>query len=105
MSIAVALEDLAATLERFPWAFLVTVDDDQRAHLLSVPTRFEDGDFVLAAGRSTRSNADKRPNVTMVFPPAGGAEMSLIVDGIASVTEDAVRVTPSQAVLHRPALR
>jgi hypothetical protein len=104
MSIPVPLAELGETLARFPWAYLVTVSDDQRAHSLAVPTRFVDGALLLAAGRGTRANATARPNVTMVFPPASPTEYSLIVDGEALVVGDEVRVVPSSAVLHRPAI-
>jgi hypothetical protein len=104
MSIEVALADLATTLERYPWALLVTVGDDQRPRVLAVPTRYGDGAFAIDAGRSARANATARPDVTLVFPPASGAEYSLIVDGRATVCDDAISVEPTWAVLHRPAL-
>lgn len=104
MSIAVELAELDAALAAYPWGYLVTVADDQRAHLLAVPTQYIDGVFALSAGRGTRANATARPDVTMVFPPASGTEHTLIVDGRAQVFEDHVEVTPSKAVLHRPAL-
>jgi hypothetical protein len=80
------------------------VSDDQRAHLLAVPTQFIDGVFAASAGRGTRANATARPDVTMLFPPANGTEMSLIVDGRAQVFDDHIEITPTNAVLHRPAL-
>jgi hypothetical protein len=104
VSIAVSLSELDATLAGYPWGYLVTVSDAQRAHLLAVPTQYVDGVFALSAGRGTRSNATARPDVTMVFPPASGAEHTLIVDGRASVFDDHIEVAPTNAVLHRPAL-
>lgn len=104
MSIPVALADLGATLDGFPWGYLITVSDDLRAHSLAVPSRYADGRLIVDAGRTTRANAAARPEVTLVFPPADGHEYSLIVDGRAEVTGDLVAVTPTGAVLHRPAL-
>jgi hypothetical protein len=104
MSIAVSLADLEAKLAEYPWCYLVTVSDDERAHLLAVPTQFIDGVFAASAGRGTRSNATSRPDVTLVFPPTSGTEMSLIVDGRAQVFDEHVEITPTNAVLHRPAL-
>jgi hypothetical protein len=104
MSIAVALADLDLTLQSYPWGYLVTVSDQQRAHSLAVPTQYVDGVFAMVAGRGTMANASARPNVTMVFPPASGTEYSLIVDGTARAFDDHVEVTPTSAVLHRPAL-
>ena len=105
MSIAVPLADLEAKLAEYPWCYLVTVSDDQRAHLLAVPTQFVDGVFA-AVSRSWHAleRHDRRPEVTLVFPPASGTEMSLIVDGHARVFDEHVEVTPTNAVLHRPAL-
>ncbi|MCU1360642.1 MAG: hypothetical protein JWN99_1931 [Ilumatobacteraceae bacterium] len=105
MSIAVALTDLENTVVQYPWGYFVTVSDQQRAHLVSVPTQYVDGVFALAAGRGTRANATARPDVTMVFPPASGTEFTLIVDGAAQVFDDHIEVTPTNAVLHRPALQ
>ena len=98
MSIAVPLDELAVHLARHPWGYLVTVRDDGRAQSLAVPTQLVDGSLVAAVGRGTAANAVARPGVTMIFPGASGDDMSLIVDG------DRIAVTPTWAVLHRPAL-
>jgi hypothetical protein len=105
MSITVPLDELATTLATYPWCYLVTVSDDQRAHSLAVPTVFTDGRFTAAAGRSTRANVAARPTVTLMFPPPSGHEYSLIIDGVACVEGDTVLVEATAAVLHRPALR
>lgn len=105
MSVAVPLAELAATLESYPWGYLVTVGDDQRARSLAVPTVFADGCFTMAAGAGSRANVTARPDVTLVFPPASGEQYSLIVDGVARVVDETVVVEASTAVLHRPALR
>jgi hypothetical protein len=113
MSIPVSLTELSATLQSYPWGYLVTVGDDQRAHSLAVPTEWRDGVLLMAAGRSTRANIAARPDVTMVFPHPAAGEYSLILDGRAAVQADAaagaaggesVVFTPAHAVLHRPAL-
>lgn len=104
MSIEVPLGELAATLSDYPWGYLVTVADSGQARLLAVPARWEEGRLVAPAGAGTRANAAARPQVTMVFPPADGHRYSLIVDGTATVSDDAVLVTPTWAVMHRPAL-
>jgi hypothetical protein len=104
MSIRVPLDELDGALAAYPWCYLVSVGDDQRAHSLAVPTRFADGRFHAAAGRSTRANVAARPGVTLVFPPSSGQEYSLIIDGEAQVQGEAVEVVPTAAVLHRPAL-
>lgn len=104
MSVAVPISDLAAALAEYPWGYLVTVSDKQRAHSLAAPTAYANGVFTVPAGSGTRANAGARPEVTMLFPPADGTGYSLIVDGDAVVFDDRVEVTPTSAVLHRPAL-
>ncbi len=103
MSIPVALSDLDTTLVDFPWGYLVTIGD-QRAHTLAVPTRFVDGVFVAPIGRTPRQNIATRPAVTMMFPGATGGDYSLVIDGAGELAGDDIRVTPTGAVLHRPAL-
>ena len=51
-----------------------------------------------------RANATVRPQVTLVFPSPEPGAFSLIVDGTATVHDDGVTVSPSSAVLHRPAI-
>jgi hypothetical protein len=69
-----------------------------------VPTEWRDGALHLQAGSGTRANATARPAVTMVFPSPLPGEYSLIVDGDATLDADGIRVTPTWAVLHRPAI-
>jgi len=104
MSIAVPLDQLEERLAQFPWGYLMTVRDDGRAQGLAVPTHLVDGVLVATIGRSAAGNAAARPNVTMIFPGSSGEELSLIVDGDARVNGDRIEVTPTSAVLHRPAL-
>lgn len=104
MSIKVPLDDLPTALAAYPWCYLLTVGDDQRAHSLAVPTSFGDGRFTIPAGRTTRANAASRSTVALVFPPASGREYSLIIDGVAHVVDEHVVVVPTDAVMHRPAL-
>ena len=104
MSIAVPLEELAERLAAYRWGYLVTVRDDGRAQSLAIPTLLDDGALVAAVGRGTAANALARPNVTLLFPGSTGEEFSLIVDGDAVVDDDRIAVTPTWAVLHRPAL-
>jgi hypothetical protein len=104
MSIAVPLDELEARLADFPWGYLVTVRDDGRAQSLAVPTAYADGALIATVGRGAAQNATARPNVTLLFPGPTGREMSLIVDGDAEVDGDRIVITPTWAVMHRPAL-
>jgi hypothetical protein len=104
MSIPVALTDLPEALSSYPWGYLVTVRDDLRAQSLAVPTDWRDGALRLQAGSGTRANVTALPGVTMVFPSPLPGEYSLIVDGDARADADGITVTPTWAVLHRPAI-
>ncbi len=70
-----------------------------------MPAIYAGGALRVTAGPGSRANAVARPEVTMVFPPASGTEFSLVVDGTAEVDGDRLVITPTRAVLHRPALR
>lgn len=105
MSIAVPLDELGRQLRGYPWAFLVTVSADGRSHSLAVPTHLDDdGTLRMPVGRTATANATERHEVTMLFPPASGAEYSLILDGTAAIGDGVLVVTPLRATLHRPAL-
>ncbi|MFN8020775.1 MAG: hypothetical protein U0Q03_04530 [Acidimicrobiales bacterium] len=104
MSIPVPLDELATTLAGYPWGYLLTVRDDGRAQSFAVPTRWVDGAVRADVGRGTAANLAARPQVSIVFPGATGAEFSLIVDGDATVADGLVTIAPTWAVLHRPAL-
>jgi hypothetical protein len=105
----VDLERLAAALPDFPFAYLITVGDDYRAHTVTVEPRLRGAtlDVGLIGGR-TRENLARRGDVTLLWPPREPGGYSLIVDGKADVTEsagEAVRlgVVPERALLHREA--
>ena len=105
MSVKVELGELATTLADFDVAYLVTVTDDARPHVLSVwaePT--ESGLVVEGVGRHTQENAVTRPDVTLVFPPLQAGGYTLLVDGRASVDGTTVTIEPTKAILHRPAV-
>ncbi|MDZ4264489.1 MAG: pyridoxamine 5'-phosphate oxidase family protein [Mycobacterium sp.] len=104
MSVKVDLDQLAATMADFTFAYLVTVGDDYRAHTVAVHPVLADG--VLGVGRvgnSTRRNAGSHADVTLVWPPREPGGYTLIVDGAATVAGDELTVAPGGAVLHRPA--
>jgi len=108
MSIPVPLERLRAALEeRGGNAYVLTVSDDGRPHLVHVCVRW-DGDVLAAdVGKHSAANAVARPAVSLLYPIRADGDYSLIVDGSAVVTsrEDGHRllITPTKAVLHRPA--
>jgi hypothetical protein len=104
MSIAVGLERLAETLDRYRSGYLLTVGENARAHVVAVNPRLVEGTLrILDPGRRTQANAAARPSVTVLWPPPDPSGYSLIVDGNAGTADGELTVTPTRAVLHRPA--
>jgi hypothetical protein len=103
VSIAVALEDLPAEVQRRGFGYLLTVGDDGRPHVVAlIPTVVGRALHFDAGGRTCR-NVEARSAVCVVFPPTGDDDFSLVVDGEARVDGPSVAVTPTWAVRHRPA--
>jgi hypothetical protein len=104
MSVKVDLDQLSDALAEYTIAYLITVGDDFRAHTVAVDPVFADGVVhVGTVGNSTRRNASQHPDVTLVWPPREPGGYTLIVDGRGEVSDDALKVVPSRAVLHRKA--
>ena len=103
MSIAVALEELAGKVAEYPWCYLVTTGEE-RPHLLAVKPTAVEGGLRCETGHSSRANVVRNPLVVLLFPPAELDGMSMIVDGEGEVNGDGIVVTPTWAVLHRPAV-
>jgi hypothetical protein len=101
----VDFDRLADALGDFRFAYLVTVDDDYRVHTVTVEPELRERvlEVGLIGGR-TRTNIENHRAVTVLWPPSDPSGYSLIVDGLAEVTEaDVLRVTPTRALLHRNA--
>jgi hypothetical protein len=104
MSIPVSIEDLAAATAEYGWAYLLTVRDDLRPHIVAVNPAWDGDRLVIGVGRGTARNATDRPSISLCYPPADDGGYSLIVDGTAEVGDDqSIRFEPTGAVLHRPA--
>jgi hypothetical protein len=104
MSIPVAIEDLTAATGERGWAYLLTVGDDVRPHVVAVDPVWDGDVLVVDVGRGTARNAAARPAISLCYPPVVDGGYSLIVDGEATVVGDSVvRFAPTGAVLHRPA--
>ena len=108
MSIPVPLDRLRTALEeRGNGAYLLTASDDGRPHAVHVPVCW-DGDALAAdVGRRSATNATARSAVSLLYPVRTADDYSLIVDGSAVVAPAGethrLRITPTRAVLHRPA--
>jgi hypothetical protein len=119
----VDLKRLVAALADYPFAYLITVDDDYRVHTVTVQPVLRDLpddpgasagavlDIGLIGGH-TRENLAHRADVTLLWPPAEPGGYSLIVDGRAAPTDSDVQsnaeterfgVIPTRALLHRAA--
>ena len=104
MSIPVEVADLARALEGFGAGYLLTVSADGTVKVVTVEPTVSGGEVVVGSpGRGTLANLAANAAVTMVFPPAEAKGFTLLVDGTGTVEGEDVRVSPSGAVLHRPA--
>lgn len=108
MSIPVPLDTLRGEIAaRGDRAYLLTVTADARPHAVHVPVRWEGDALVADVGKRTAGNAAARPAVSLLFPVRSEGDYSLIVDGTAvaaiAASGQRVLVTPTRAVLHRPA--
>src|SRR5512143_403289 len=108
MSIPVTLESLRIALEdRGKSAYLLTVSDDGRPHAVHVAVRWEGDDLTVEVGKRSAANAAARPSVSLLAPLRETGDYSLIIDGSATAAtesgEPRLRITPTRAVLHRPA--
>jgi hypothetical protein len=104
MSIPVAISDLVAKTEEFEWAYLLTVRDDQRPHVVAVSPVWLDETLTMNVGTRTADNIRARPSISLCYPPGEPGGYSLIVDGEAQAAASGdVQFVPTGAVLHRPA--
>jgi hypothetical protein len=108
MSIPVSVDQLRdAVAERGPGAYVLTVSDDGRPHAVHAAVRWIGDALAAEVGRRSAANAVARPSVSMLFPVRADGDYSLIVDGTAVVEADGderrLLLTPTKAVLHRPA--
>src|SRR5258706_15835446 len=104
MSVPVDLSSVKAQSEQFgALAYLVTVNDDGRPHVVSAAIVWDGDAIVAGAGRRTGGNVTERRAVTILWPPYEDGGFSLLVDGSGSVDGDDARIEPEKAILHRAA--
>jgi hypothetical protein len=104
VSVPVELPELHAAIEQqAPFAYVLTVSDDLRAHAVALVPELRGAALVCEAGNTTCRNAAARGSISLVWPPRAAGDFSLIVDGNASVEGQTLTVTPTRAVLHRAA--
>lgn len=104
MSIPVDVADLASALTDFGPGYLLSAAADGRVKAVTVePEVVDDALVIVGPGRGSCANIAANPAVTVLFPPRVERGFTLLVDGTAEVDGQDVRVTPTGAVLHRPA--
>lgn len=104
MSIPVELSKLADAIARYRFAYLLTASASGAPRAVAVVPELRGGELVVSGtGRRTRENVQRQSAVGLVWPPQSESDYSLIVDGTAVVTDELLRITPTGAVLHRPA--
>lgn len=105
MTKAIDFDALASRISEYGFAYLITVGENDRIHTSPVnPVVTADHLAVLSPSDRVQANTGARPNLSLVWPPGTADGYSLIVDGQALVDTDtdALRITPTRAVLHRP---
>jgi len=107
MSIPVPLDRLRAALEeRGVNAYVLTVSDDGRPHVVQSPVGWDHDALTTDVGKRSAANAATRPSVSLLYAARSDGDYSLIVDGSAEVVSSEggqqLRITPTKAVLHRP---
>lgn len=101
---SVDLNRLTAALADFDQAYLVTVGDNGRPHVVAVEPVFTAGAFdVGAVGDHTAANLADHPDVTLLWPATEPGGYALMVDGAAQANPAATLVVPTKALLHRRA--
>jgi hypothetical protein len=110
MSVAVTIEGLPDAIEaQVGWCYLLTTSDQALPRILAITPAWDGATGTLRASVSggTAASVTARPTVTLLYPPAQTAGMSLIIDGTGTIETDddgpLLRFTPATAVLHRPA--
>jgi hypothetical protein len=103
MSIPVKIEDLATTLEDFDIAYLLTVGE-RGIKVVCVDVQADSAGLKIpTSSKGASRNLELNNAVTLMCPPRQPRGFTLLVDGTAAAEGDGFRVTPTGAVLHRPA--
>jgi hypothetical protein len=97
-------EELAREIRRYGVAYLLTVGAELRPHVAAAHPSLERGELLVTGlGSHTRANLAASPAVTLLCPPPDPHGYSLVVDGAGEVRGEDLVITPTRAVLHRPA--
>jgi hypothetical protein len=95
--------ELSLVVGCYRFAYLATVGEGRRAHLVAVHPVLDGAVFrIPVPGPTSGRNVVEEPEVTLVWPPSEVDDYSLIVDGTGAFEGNELVVTPLRAVLHRP---
>lgn len=103
VSIPVDLNELELALSGFGMGYLLTASPTGAVKAVTVDPRWADGILLTGPSKGTAANLRANPSATLIFPPPEPKGYTLIIDGTASASVDAIALTPVTAVLHRPA--
>jgi hypothetical protein len=103
MSIPVEIGRLAEALAGFGSGYLLTASADGRIKAVTVDPVLDEGVLRCGPSRGSAANLAANPRATLVLWPREEHGYSLLVDGTAVATDEAIELTPESAVLHRPA--
>ena len=106
MSIPVDPDDLGATAQDRPLAYLITVGAGPRPKIAQVHPYVEGATARVRAGEGSVRNVTERPQVTMIWPPAHDDPEGfvLVADGQARLdpeVSDLVIIAIESAIWHR----
>ena len=108
MTSDVSFDDVKRRIVEFgDRATLITVSADCRPHVVTVIIEVDGDRLVTRVGARTCANLADRPHLTLTWPPSGGDEYQLILDGRADrvgpedhkVSEIAIEI--ERGILHR----
>ncbi len=104
MSHPVHLKKLAERLDEYgAAAFVVTVGDGGVPKVVHVPVAWDGQVLRCTPGGGTLRNLGSPAPVTLVFPGPAEDGFSMLVDGSGTAAGEVAVITPTSAVLHRPA--
>lgn len=103
MSIPVEMDRLAEALADFGSGYLLTASAEGRVKAVTVDPVLDGGVLRCPPSHGSAANLKDNPQATLVLWPRAEHGYSLLVDGTAVATDEAVELTPDSAVLHRPA--
>ena len=106
MSIQVGLDDVREQVAACgSYAYLLTVTEDGRPHAVSLRPEWDGDELIVRPGQRTMANAERSPEVSLLWPVSGRDGFALFVNGRAEVRMEggsaALAVKPSSAVLHK----